>query len=59
MSKFRNTATGVVVSVDDAKDDRFVNGWVPAGKAPAPAEKSVETPAKAAPAKRAARKPTK
>lgn len=30
MSKFRNVATQVVVSVDDSKDDRFTNGWEPA-----------------------------
>jgi len=35
MSRFRNTTTGVVVSVDDSKDGRFVNGWEPAEK-PAP-----------------------
>lgn len=27
MSKFINTNTKVVVSVDDSKDDRFVDGW--------------------------------
>ena len=32
MSRHRNTATGVVVSVDDTKDDRYTNGWEPAGK---------------------------
>jgi len=31
MSKFENLTTGVVVSVDDSKDDRFVEGWKPAG----------------------------
>lgn len=30
MSKFRNSSTGVVISVDDSKDDRFTSGWVPA-----------------------------
>jgi len=27
MSKFENSATHVVVSVDDSKDDRFADGW--------------------------------
>ena len=27
MSKFENLETGVVVSVDDSKDERFVSGW--------------------------------
>lgn len=31
MSKFVNSETGVVVSVDDSKDERFTNGWEPAG----------------------------
>lgn len=31
MSKFENLKTGVVVSVDDSKDDRFNSGWKPAG----------------------------
>lgn len=35
MSKFENLKTGVVVSVDDSKDDRFASGWKLAG-APAP-----------------------
>lgn len=53
MSRFRNLETGVVVSVDDAKDERFASGYEPAdqpekpartarkasGKADAPAEK--------------------
>lgn len=44
MSKFRNADTGVVVSVDDSKDDRFAAGWEPVadGKPkpkPAPATK--------------------
>jgi len=30
MSRFRNNATGVVVSVADEKDSRFVDGWVSA-----------------------------
>lgn len=29
MSKFENSNTHVVVSVDDSKDDRFSDGWVP------------------------------
>jgi hypothetical protein len=34
MSKFRNTSTQVVVSVDDSKDDRFAEGWEPADAEP-------------------------
>lgn len=30
MSRFKNSNTGVVVSVDDSKDDRFADGWVSA-----------------------------
>lgn len=30
MSRFINDETGVVVSVDDSKDDRFTSGWKPA-----------------------------
>lgn len=30
MSRFKNSNTGVVVSVDDSKDDRFTDGWEPA-----------------------------
>lgn len=30
MSRFRNEQTGVVVSVDDSKDERFASGWEPA-----------------------------
>jgi len=37
MGRFRNSDTGIVVSVDDSKDGRFVAGWVPAD-APQPAE---------------------
>lgn len=29
MGRHKNEATGVVVSVDDSKDDRFTSGWVP------------------------------
>ena len=29
MSKFIQDGTGLVVSVADAKDDRFVSGWKP------------------------------
>lgn len=29
MSRFQNLSTGVVVSVADEKDDRFINGWKP------------------------------
>lgn len=39
MGRFRNLETGVVVSVDDSKDDRFEAGFEPADstspKAPA------------------------
>lgn len=34
MSKFRNEATNIVVSVDDSKDDRFREGWVSADAEP-------------------------
>ena len=30
MGRFRNLETGVVVSVDDSKDERFTSGWEPA-----------------------------
>lgn len=30
MSKFRSESTGIVVSVDDSKDERFGEGWVSA-----------------------------
>jgi len=30
MGRFRNLETGVVVSVDDSKDDRFAVGFEPA-----------------------------
>ena len=29
MGRFRNLATGAVVSVDDSKDERFDAGWEP------------------------------
>lgn len=32
MSKFKNSATGVVVSVSDEKDNRFTDGWEPVDK---------------------------
>jgi len=35
MSRFRNASTGVVVSVDDSKDERFGEGWESAEKEPA------------------------
>lgn len=38
MGRFRNSATGVVVSVDDAKDSRFGEGWVSADAQPSSAE---------------------
>jgi hypothetical protein len=34
MSRFKNTSTGVVVSVDDSKDDRFSDGWESADAEP-------------------------
>lgn len=40
MSKFRNLATGVVVSVDDSKDGRFADGWEPANAPKRVAKKS-------------------
>jgi hypothetical protein len=38
MGRFVNDQTGVVVSVDDSKDERFASGWT-AEKAPAKAER--------------------
>ena len=34
MSRFENSTTHVVVSVDDSKDERFTDGWVSADAAP-------------------------
>lgn len=42
MGRFRNLETGVVVSVDDSKDERFASGWEPA------ADESNKAPAKKA-----------
>jgi len=42
MSKFENLNTGIVVSVDDSKDERFGDGWKPAG---APAVPKTRKPA--------------
>lgn len=39
MARFRNLETGVVVSVDDSKDERFASGFEPqstAAEKPAP-----------------------
>ena len=56
MGRFRNTTTGVVVSVDDSKDGRFVNGWEPAdkpaAKAPVAAKKAVAKKAAASKSER-------
>ena len=43
MGRFRNLETGVVVSVDDSKDDRFAAGFEPAD-----APESKKAPAKKA-----------
>lgn len=43
MGRFRNLETGVVVSVADEKDERFVSGWEP-----------TDSESKKAPAKKAA-----
>lgn len=45
MSRFRNTETNVVVSVDDSKDDRFSSDlWESPDAAPkAPAKKSASS----------------
>ena len=46
MSRFRNTETDVVVSVDDSKDDRYNSDlWESADAAPkkAPAKKSASS----------------
>ena len=48
MGRFRNLKTGVVVSVDDSKDERFAEGFEPADSEP-----------KKAPAKKAAAKSSK
>jgi len=40
MSRFKNTTTGVVVSVDDSKDDRFTAGWEAVADEPAKGKKS-------------------
>lgn len=50
MSRFVNSQTGVVVSVDDSKDDRFTGLWEPAEDSPAKPEPK-------APAKKASDKP--
>lgn len=34
MGRFRSLETGVVVSVDDSKDDRFTSGWESADSEP-------------------------
>jgi hypothetical protein len=49
MGRFRNVETGVVVSVDDSKDERYAVGYEPADA----------EPAKKAPAKQAAPKAKK
>jgi len=36
MSKFRNSSTGIVVSVDDSKDARFASGWESTDTPPSP-----------------------
>lgn len=36
MGRHRNLQTGVVVVVDDSKDDRFASGYEPADTKPAP-----------------------
>jgi len=50
MGRFRNLETGVVVSVDDSKDERFASGFeseATSKKAPAKsAEKSASKPEK-------------
>ena len=48
MGRFRNLKTGVVVSVDDSKDERFAQGFEPA-----------DSETKKAPAKKAAAKSSK
>lgn len=41
MSRHRNTSTGVVVSVDDSKDERYRGGeWEPADAVPKPKRQS-------------------
>lgn len=43
MSRFRNIATDVIVSVADEKDGRFTDGWEPADK---PAKRAPGRPKK-------------
>lgn len=50
MGRFRNSETGVVVSVDDSKDERFAQGFEPVGDA------AKSAPARKATAKKAAAK---
>ena len=53
MGRHRNADTGVVVSVDDTKDERFTIGWESAEE-PAPAPK--DTKKKTAASKRSTTK---
>ena len=48
MARFRNVQTGVVVSVDDSKADRYSDGWESADEAEkkAPAKKSAPSKSK-------------
>lgn len=46
MSRFRNTRTGVVVSVDDSKDDRFGAEWESADQKKAPAKSAASDKSK-------------
>ncbi len=41
MSRFTNTSTGVTVSVDDSKDDRYTAGGWESADQPAPAKKAL------------------
>ncbi len=45
MGRFVNDTTGVVVSVDDSKDERFSSGWSPQidEKSKAPAKRASTT----------------
>ncbi len=47
MGRFRDPRTGVVVSVEDSKDDRFAVGYEPAD-APVPVKKAAAKKAAAA-----------
>lgn len=46
MGRFRNTETGVVLSVDDSKDDRFTVGYEPADEPKKATKRTTSKPSK-------------